>query len=420
MPEFTYTAKDRAGRTVEGTIFADNSALAAGKVREMGYFPEKVRAVDVRAVSGGIGRRFAENFVYPVVSGVPLKDLAVFYRQFATLINAGMPLYQSLVALEGQTGNAKLKGILRDCQRQAMAGGRLSDVFAQYNWVFSDLQIEMIRAAEQGGLLDQMLNRIADYLEQELALRRLISRLTLYPKLVALSALFLLGKSFFTDFTPALSKLIIGMMGVGKNDYTGWDYLNDTVFFLFWLALFAFAAVAFCRIFLFQSETAQEGYERVKMAIPGLGTVARQFALAKFGRAFGAMYAGGLPLNTAIRVGGDASGSKMISRATRRAMAAAERGAPLSQAFRETGVFPPLVLDMLHTGEQTGNIDAMMQKVAEYLESEAESRAHAYSHIFATAVYLVVAFLVGMAVIRFYMNYASGAMTGGMGGAGGE
>lgn len=402
MPDYAYSAKDRTGRPVEGVIYAENSALAAGKVREMGFFPEKVRAVDAPRANVGLGRRFAENFIYPAVNGVPLKDLAVFYRQFSTMIGAGIPLYQSLLTLEGQTRNAKLQGILRDCQLQVQAGGKLSDVFANYNWVFNELQIEMIRAAEHGGMLENMLLKIADYLEQELALRRMISRLTLYPKITIVVALFLLGKNFFVSAMPAISLLILGSMG--KGEYTPMDYLNDTAIFLAFILLGIFAVVAFCRIVLFQSEAAQESYERFKMAIPGLGAVSQKFALAKFGRAFGAMYSAGMPLNVAIRVGGNASGSKVIARATRRAWAATERGAVLSQAFRETGVFPPIVVDMLHTGEQTGNVDAMMTKVAEYLEGDAETKAHIYSHIFAAAVGLLVAIAVGIAVIRFWMN----------------
>src|SRR5579872_6118470 len=421
MPEFIYTAKDRSGKVVEGTVYADNSALAMGKVRELGFFPEKVRAVAAARRQVGIARLFAENFIYPVFSGVSLKELVVFYRQFATLIDAGLPLYQSLITLEAQTRNPKLKEILRACGLQVQNGGRLSDVFAAYPWVFSELQIEMVRAAEHGGLLDEMLKRIADYLEQELNLRRLISRLTLYPKIVVFSALFIIGRSFFTDFSqpfvPALSKMVAAMMGVPAfKDYTLLAYLNDTLFFLIEVGLAIFAVVAVYRIFFFQSDAAQESYERFKFSLPGLGTVARQFALAKFGRAFGAMYAGGLPLNTAIQVAGRASGSRIMARATNRIIGATERGAVLSQAFRETGVFPPLIIDMLHTGEQTGNVDAMMNKAAEYLEGEAESKAHLYSHIFATVVYLIVAILVAISVIRFYMGYFGGISSAAGGG----
>lgn len=418
MPDYTYTAKDRTGRPVEGTIYAENSALAAGKVREMGFFPERLRAVDPARPQSSISRRFAENFIYPAVNGVPLKELALFYRQFSTLIAAGLPLYQSLMTLESQTRNSKLKEILRNCQTQVQSGGKLSDVFANYNWVFNELQIEMIRAAEHGGMMDRMLIRISDYLEQEIALRQMISRLTLYPKIVSVVALLILGKSFFMTGTPAIARLILGM--IGKAEYSGMDYMNDTFIFLGLVLLGIFAVVAFCRIVLFQSEAAQESYERFKMSIPGLGQVVKKFALAKFGRAFGAMYEAGMPLQVAIRVGGNASGSKVISRATRRAWTATERGAVLSQAFRETGVFPNMVIDMLHTGEQTGNVDAMMTKVAEYLEGDAETKAHMYSHIFAVGVGLLVAILVGFAIIRFYMGIAGNIQENVGGGFGGD
>jgi type IV pilus assembly protein PilC len=401
LPEYSYTAKDRSGQLIEGTVSADNSALAVGKVRELGYFPEKVRALTAPKRDVSFGQQFKETFIYPVSSGVPLKDLAIFYRQFATMINAGIPLFQSLATLETQTKNPQLAGILRDCQRQVGAGGKLSDVFSNYSWVFSELQIEMIRAAEHGGMLQDMLLRLSGYLEQELALRRMISRLTLYPKIVIFVAWYLLGVKFFIDATPAFSKLIIGMMKSDFN-YSFLDYLKETFFPMIILGVIAFGIVAFCRIVLFQSESAQESYERFKLAIPGLGSVIKKFALAKFGRAFGAMYAAGLPLNTAIRTSGNASGSKVISRAIQRILTSTERGAVLSQAFRETGVFPPIVVDMLHTGEQTGNIDTMMDKVAEYLEGDAESKAHQYSHIFAAAVFLVVAIAIGYALIKFY------------------
>ena len=413
MPEFSYTATDKTGKMVEGVIYADNSALAVGKVRELGFTPAKVRALEYKRAKSNLGQIFVETFVYPVSSGVKLKELAVFYRQFATMIKAGIPLYQSLVTMEAQTRNAKLKGILRDCQAQVQSGGRLSEVFSAFPWVFSELQIEMIRAAEHGGMLDDMLLRIADYLEQEMALRQLVNRLTLYPKIVVFTALFILGKSFFADFTPAFSKLIIGAMG--KMNYGLWEYLNDTLFFLIFMGLIIFGVVAFCRISLFQSEAARESYERFKMSIPMLGPAVRGFALAKFGRAFGAMYAGGLPLNAAIRVGGNASGSAVIKNATQRAILITEKGVMLSQAFRETGVFPPIVVDMLHTGEQTGNMDSMMTKAAEYLENEASSKAHLNAHIFATVVYLIVAIFVGMAVIKFYGGMAAGTMGAGGG-----
>jgi type II secretory pathway component PulF len=287
-----------------------------------------------------------------------------------------------------------------------VGGGRLSDVFERHRYLFPELQIAMLRAAEHGGMLEDTLKRLAEYLEKELALRRMISRLTLYPKLVLLSALFILGRSFFTDGIPAVSKLIVGSMG--KAAYGGWDYFLDTAFVLLVLGAGTVATIAVARTALFRSPVAREVWERLKLSVPGVGGVVRSFAATRFGRAFGAMYGAGVSLGAAVRVAGVASGSGLIAASVERAMDRVERGEPLSRALSSAGVFPALVLDMLRTGEQTGNLDTMMSKAADHLEGEAETRAHMYSHIFATAVYLLVAILVAFAVVRFWASYAGG------------
>jgi type II secretory pathway component PulF len=410
MGEFTYLARDRSGKAIEGRISAQSSAAAVGRLRAQGLDVERIRPVgsETPAAAAGkpFGSRIAEEMLYPVASGVLLRDAAVFFRQLATLIGAGLPLYQALASCESQTRNLRLKAILRECQAHTSAGGRLSEALERHRYVFSELQLSMIRAAEYGGTLEGTLDRLAGYLEKELALRRMISRLTLYPKLVALSALFILGRSFFTDGMPAISKLIVGSMG--KMTYTGVAYLMDTALVLAVLVGLWMVGLAVSRTVLYRAPAAREVLERLKLAVPGIGGVVRGFALTRFGRAFGAMYAAGLPMAGAIRIAGDASGSYVIRRSAEAAALAVEQGQSMSDAFARAGTLSPIMLDMLRTGEQTGNMDQMMERVAEHLEGEAEMRAFQYSHVFSAVIYLTVAFLVGMAVVRFYAGYASG------------
>lgn len=410
MKEFVYTARTRSGAPIEGRIAAASSALAVGKLRSQGLDVERIRPVEMPANEAAPARSMlsdaAREVIYPVVSGIPLRDAAMFYRQLATLIGAGLPLFQALSSCEAQTRNARLRGILRDCQTHTMAGGRLSEAMERHRYAFTDLQLAMIRAAEYSGGLDSTLDRLATYLDKELALRRTISRATLYPKLVAFSALFILGKSFFADGMPAISKLIIGSMG--KSAYTGGDYLMDTVVVLAVILAWVIGGIILSRTVLYRSPGARRVLESIKHAIPGIGGVSRGFALTRFGRAFSALYGAGLPMSTAIQAAAEASGSAQIMEGSRRALEAVERGESLSSAFARTGSLSPIVLDMLRTGEQTGNLDYMMEKVADHLESEAETRAYQYSHVFATVVYLCVAFMVGMAIVRFYAGYASG------------
>ena len=410
MSEFTYAARTKTGDTVEGRITAASSALAAGKLHAQGLEVVRIRPVvaetTLEMLSKPVASRVAEELIYPVVSGISPQEVATMYRQLATLVGAGLALYQALASCEAQTRNNRLKSILRECQAHTGSGGRLSEVLQRHRYVFSDLQLSMIRAAEHGGTLDSTLDRLATYLEKELAQRRMMSRLTLYPKLVALSALFILGRSFFADGMPAFSKLIIGSMG--RSSYTGADYLLDTALVLVVLLVAALALIAVNRSVIYRSPDARRLLERLKLSAPGIGKVVLSFALTRFGRAFSALYSAGLPVTEAVAIAGEASGSYRVSEASRQAAEAAQRGERLSAAFARTGGLSPMVVDMLRTGEQTGDIGYVMEKVAQHLEGEAETRAYQYAHIFAAGIYLVVAVIVGFAIIRFYAGYAGG------------
>lgn len=411
MREFVYAARSPSGELIEGRIAAENSAIAVVRLRAQGLNVERIRPASDAPPSGhpgdeNVAGKMLRETLLPAMPGVSLKDLALVYRQLATLIAAGMPLYQALVALEKQTHNARLRAILSEGQVHVMNGGALSDVMERHRYVFSGLQRDMIRAAEHSGTLEDTLARLADYLERELNLRRMISRLTLYPKLVLLAALFILGRSFFREGMPAFSKLIVGSLG--RTNYTGWNYFTDTALLLIVLGLVYASVVSAARVLLYRSADARETWERLKLMVPGIGGVARAFALTRFGRAFGAMYEAGVPLTSALRSAADASGSAVLSTGVRRAMDAVDRGEALSVALGRTGAFHPMFLDMLRTGEQTGNLDTMVTKAADYLESDAETRAHQYAHVFSVGVYLLVALLVGFAVVSFYMGYASG------------
>ncbi|NUQ69197.1 MAG: type II secretion system F family protein [Chthonomonadales bacterium] len=412
MPEYEYTARDASGVQLEGRINAENSGFAVARLRAQGLDVDRIRVADTRdaapptmtvqARGPGVVRSTGD----PITPGVPLADQAVYFRQFAVLIKAGLSLYEALTALTSQTRNPTLKAITSASQSHIMAGGRLSDSLERHPYVFSRLQISMLRAAEQGGMLEEALERLASYLDRELALRRTISRATLYPKIVLLSAVFILGRSFLTDGVPAIAKLIIGSMG--RSSYSVLDYLSDTVLVLGIVAVWALMVSAVGRYGLCRSLDLRAVRERVIWIIPGVGSVSRSFAVSRFARAFSALSGAGLSMNGALSASAEASGSPSIERGTTRIQSLVNEGRPLADAFSESGIFPRLIVDMLRTGEQTGNIDSIMEHAANHLEREAEMRASQYSIMFGTGVYLIVALLVGMVVINSYAGYASG------------
>lgn len=356
-------------------------------------------------------RRFLETCIYPVWSGVLLAHMAEFYRQFATLINAGMPLYQALNTLAHNTHNRQLKQVLQHACAHVERGGRLSEVFAQYPWIFPPLHIAMIHAAEQGGLLEDSFRQLSDYVEHEIALRRILRAETFYPKLVLLFALMVLGRGFFATHTPAISQLVLG--GMGKANYTLWNYLNDTLFFGLEIAIPFALLVAVFRLFLFNIPGIRETYDTIKTNIPGLGKLVRTFATAKFLRTYAALYRAGFPMSETVRIAGEASGNVLLRNAALQAVTHAYYGGAVSEALYRAGFLQPAALDMLRTGEASGNIDEILQKTADYYEQEGQVKARQAAMIFSVVVFLLVAILVAMAIISFYSGYAAGISAAG-------
>jgi type II secretory pathway component PulF len=359
-------------------------------------------------------RRFMEIIVYPIFSGVVVKDLAPFYRQFATLVSAGLPIYQALVALEGNTTNAKLKEVARAGQLQVQSGGKFSDVLAAWPWVFKPVEVELIRAAEHGGMLEQVLKQIADYVEHDWEIRRLVSRETMYPKIVLFVALMILGYPGFMGQTMAFVKLVLGGMGNAQGkDYTLLQYLLDTLGFgILCIALFVIPLAIF-RLFLFNVKGVREGYDTFKNAVPGFGGLAKMFAVARFSRTLAALYRGGFGMSHALQIAGDASGNAVLRGAVQRAIPHAERGGLVSESLRSSGFFSPMSIDMFRTGETAGRLDEMLDRMADFYEAEGKLKTRQAALIFGTAVFLLVAILVAVQVISFWTGHYAGVSSGG-------
>ena len=352
-----------------------------------GYAPKK-----------SFGRIFAETMIYPVFSGVVFKEIPPFFRQFATLINAGIPLYQALGSLESATKNKKLQEIARAGQKQVQAGGQFSEVMVNYPWIFTPLHVALIRAAEASGMLDVALRQIADYVEHELEIRRMISRETIYPKLVLFVALMTQGGGM------AIVPFVLGKI-------SAWQYLQATIGSALGLLIPLALIVAIFRMFLFNIPAVREAYDTMKMYAPVIGKVVRMFALSRFTRTFAAMYRAGFLIPECLRMAGDASGNAVLRKVAYNAIGNVERGGLVSDALNATNLVPQIALNMFRTGETTGNMDVMLDKVSDYYESEAKTQTHINAVVLGVGVFLIVAVMVGAAVIGFYTG---GSYTGGI------
>lgn len=335
-------------------------------------------------------RRFLMDLFYPVVADRRLAVHILFYRQMATLVKAGIPLLEALRLREERATRGLLKTALRDAVDAVERGGRLSEALARRPELFPPFQIAMIHAGEAGGVLDETLGRLADYLEAEQRLRRFINRQTAYPKILFVIARFVL---------PAFWALIFGGSVLGA--------IVGPLVGLAWLLAAVCVGFAVARGMMTRMSEAALAYERVKWSLPGIGPIARDFALCRFGRALGTLYAAGIPLLYALQLSGRASGSRLIARAAEEMGGYVEHGVSLGEACRATAFFPRRAVDMMATGAESGSVDVMMLRMADYLESETEERAHQVGYIVSVGFYLLVAlYVTGL------LQMGGGALTG--------
>lgn len=393
MPTFRYVAQTPEGREVRGTVQATSRLEATDAVRKQGYwllelYAEPEPTTPVRAAQQGVWQ--------PLFGGVPLKTLAMFFRQFATMLAAGVPIYQALETLGNQRGgNARLRRVLNDIRNSILAGERLADAFDKHPAVFSPIIRAMIRVGETSGALENILRQIANYLENELELRRLLSRVTFYPKLVL----------FFAILIPGLIPALITMVGAQGGAPVG-ETLANIAWTYIKILLAIFVVWAAFRLAM-QAQGFRYAWGLFTVSLPWIGFTVRQLALARFARALSALYGAGLPLSQAIRYAADATGNEYLRSRIQPAGSKLEAGYSITDTFASTGVFPQMVMDMVATGENTGELGFMMDKVAEYYEEEGKLRSHQAGYVFGVLVYRGVAIYVAIILIQFYAGYFS-------------
>ncbi len=283
-----------------------------------------------------------------------------FFRELATLVNSGVSIGEALSILQTRPGSPELRAAINDAAKRVSHGERFSEVMAKHPKVFSALNLAMIAAGERGGRLDAMLNEVADYLEKEQELRRMLSRETFYPKILVGAAIFI----------PLIAQMVIAgvMIGVGAAIVVGLKALAGYLVFFLVIAALWFAYRKYR-----ETDQGAQNIDRAKLSLPVLGAVISQLAWAKICRAIGALYKAGLTTAQALELAGPASGNRALQATLTKAIPHVQRGVPLSEALTKGGYIPDLPLRMLQTGEKTGDIDATMEKVAEHFEAQSRT-----------------------------------------------
>jgi type IV pilus assembly protein PilC len=390
---FTYKARSRQGEILRDRVEGTDTMAVAATLRQQGLL-----VIDIRE------QGVAQKDLFDPFKTVKLADLVVFTRQFSTLINAGLPILRALYVLSEQTGNPKLKQAIVAVREDLEAGLVLSEALERHPRVFSRLYVEMVRAGEAGGVLDEVLLRIAEQLEKEADLRRKVKSAMTYPIIVLVLAI--LAASFMLIFiVPIFANMFEDLGGTLPLPTRLAMGISDILTGIFGVFVYAgMGAGVFLLLRWKGTERGRKVWGRVSLKIPlKIGDIVQKVALARFARTLGTLSAAGVPILQALEITATSSGNYVVENALLRSLDAIREGIPIYRPLEGEAVFPPMVTRMIAVGEETGEIDGMLQKIAEFYEAEVEAAVKALTSIIEPLMIVVVGGIVGAIVISMYL-----------------
>jgi type IV pilus assembly protein PilC len=393
MPQtYQYKVRDKAGSTVTGTLVADSELLVLQRLREMGYTPLEVGR-EKKGLSLEINIRKAR---------VKLKDLSVFSRQFATMINSGLPILRALSILADQTSNKLLGETLAACRLDVEQGSSLSGAMQKHPKVFNDLYVSMVKSGEMGGSLDSTLLKLAAMLEREVHLRGKIKSAMTYP--VAVVGLVMLIMAAMLLFVVPQFKGIYAQLGGTLPMPTRVLLAVSDAFKSYWYIVLAGAGVA--RFFFRRYKATDKGrtnIDRLKLRAPVFGALFHKTALSRFSSTLAMLLSAGVPILQALDIVADTVNNKIISRAVVDVQSSVREGESIAKPLATHAVFPPMVVQMIAVGEETGQVDTMLLKIAQFYDQEVEATVDALTSLIEPILIAVIGGFVGAAVIALYM-----------------
>jgi type IV pilus assembly protein PilC len=391
MPDtYAYKVRDRGGNLISGTLVADNEGLVLQRLREQGLTP-----LEVGKQGRGLNIELTKK-------KVKLKELAVFSRQFATMVNSGLPILRALSILADQTSNPELAKTLAACRVDIEQGASLSSALQKHPKVFNDLYVSMVKSGETGGSLDSVLLRLADMIENEVRLRGKIKSAMTYP--VAVVALVGLIMTAMLLFVVPQFKNIYGQLGGTLPLPTRLLLMASDIFKKFWFIVLIGIFVG--RFFFRRWKATPAGRESVdafKLRVPVFGSLFHKTALARFAGTLSMLLRSGVPILQALDIVSDTVNNKVISKAVGDVQASVREGESMAKPLAKHKVFPPMVVQMLAVGEETGQVDVMLEKVATFYNQEVEASVDALTSLIEPLLIAVIGGAVGAAVIALYM-----------------
>ncbi len=396
MPTFVWEGKDKTGKKVSGEIDArdmqavfnilktKNIAPSAGKIREKG------KGLEMEIAIPGFGPK------------VKSKDVVIFTRQFATIIDAGLPIVQGLDILGKQHDNKAFRKVLLGVKDTVQTGSTFADGLSKFPEAFDDLYVNMVVAGENGGILDIILERLAVHMEKAMKLKREVKTAMIYPGVVIGAAVIVTAvllifviptfAELFSEFGAALplpTQLVINLS-------------NFVV--AYWWIIFGTAGTLMGLFWRFiRTDRGQEVIHPIALKAPIFGDIIRKVAVARLARTLGTMLSSGVPVLEALKICARTAGNKVVERDIQRARVSISEGKSMAEPLAESVVFPPMVVQMIGVGESTGQLDAMLQKIADFYEDEVDNAVNAMKQLIEPLMILVLGVLVGGLVIAMYL-----------------
>ncbi len=386
MPVYKYKAIDETGRTVQGIVDAESPKGATDKLKRQGVFLSSLNEV-----RQGKARSFNP------FRGVKISELAITTRQFSTLISAGLPLEASLTALSEQTEDARLGEILTQVKDRVSEGSSLANALNEHRSVFSDLYINIVRAGEASGTLDIVLLRLADFLEKQAALTSKVKSALIYP----IFMFFIGGGVLFFTMTyviPRIAKIFedsqkaLPLMTVILIKVSGF-FSNNILLLIILLPVLFFLAYRFNK-----TDRGRMFFDRVSLKLPVFGKINSMVVISRFTRTLGTLLASGIPLLDALKIGEAVLDNQVYSKTLEEVRSDVREGASLAKPLRDSGVFPPLVTRMIAVGEQTGEMEEMLTKVADIYDQQVETMVSTLTSLLEPVMILIIGAVMGFIV----------------------
>lgn len=406
MPIFDYVATDARGKQVKGTVEAESQALAINQVREIPYFPIRVteRRARVRAIAGRKEGALQFQIKIPGLAGrVGAKQLTPFTRQLSTLIDAGLPLVRSLSVLRNQMKPSTLKDILETVSQDVEGGSTFSEALAKHPRAFSKLFVSMVKAGEIGGVLDTVLQRLAEFAEKSAVLRRKVKSAMVYPVVVVFVIIGVLAVIFrlvLPTFIEMFKEVEGGLPPPTLILIAIHDFIRTPQALLTFPAL-----VGLIILYKLVRRTSKGGLvlDKSKLKLPIFGPLIQKIAVARFSRTLGTLITSGVPILQALSITKETAENIVISRAIGNVHDSIREGETIARPLEDSGAFPPLVTSMIAVGEETGNLDQMLIKVADTYDEEVDTTVAGLASIMEPLLIIIMGLIVGFVVIAIFL-----------------